>query len=68
MSMGLVFAYLLTHCWGFPAGFILLVVLLNIGETEPISYPAASHRHHNHMVIVRQILSIRLPDGIFLGG
>tara|TARA_B100000214_G_scaffold347117_1_gene298205 strand:- start:126 stop:662 length:537 start_codon:yes stop_codon:yes gene_type:complete len=71
MSVGLVFAYLLTPLLGFfPAGFILLVVLLKIlGETRTLFLILPP-------VIVTiiiwllfgQILSIRLPDGIFLGG
>jgi len=71
MSAGLVFAYGLTPLIGFfPAGFVLLVVLLRVlGETRPLFLLMPP-------VIVsilvwglfEQLLSIRLPGGMLFGG
>ena len=71
MSAGLIFAFIMTPFLGFfPAGFLLLVILLKIlGETRtlflflpPVIVTIMI------WLLFGQLLSIRLPDGIIFSG
>ena len=71
MAAGLVFAYALVPLIGFfPAGFLLLVVLLKIlGETRPLSLIVPPVIVSAMVwLLFEQLLSIRLPDGSLFSG
>ncbi len=71
MLAGLAFAYVLTPVIGFfPAGFVLLVVLLRVlGENRP-AFLFLPPVIVSVLVwgLFEQLLSIRLPDGMLFGG
>ena len=71
MTAGLIFAYVMVPVIGFfPAGFLLLVVFLQVlGETRPL-FLVLPPIVVTTMVwaLFEQLLSIRLPDGSLFAG